>query len=83
MDHEWGRTITEQGLGDLGATIGSAVHGTFGAYLINSTMAEAGRCIIMHNPTDTSVVVTLAEVSKVPGHVHFPYGYGVDPDAPV
>lgn len=83
MDHRWGRNITDYGLGDLGATMASPLHDRPQELHLNVLAYGGTKALYAQVPTDTSTPYTIAAVDPRPGHPHFPYGYWVDPDAPV
>jgi len=83
LDHEWGRNITELGLGDLRASM--AAHQLDvtpdNVYMLNNL--RFGFYMNAHTVAPEHVRWHFNFVNPVPGHPHFPYGRSVEPDAPV
>lgn len=83
MDHRWGRNIQIYGLGSFGITLCSRILGAIGTKVLINRLTAGGDAIIVHVPADTrpddpytyEVVARYTE--------HFPYGFNVEPDAPV
>lgn len=83
MEHEWGRNITTYGVGDCGATMCSRVlSGSFNQILTNS-LTSGGLALVWELPSLVNPSYGLGTFIRLPGHPNFPYGYNVDPDAPL
>lgn len=83
MEHDWGRNVTEFGLGDLGATMAAIYPFPPAIYLTNREFGPDAFIGTQQVPTDTSPRISFYPYPKMPGHPHFPYGWAVTPDAPV
>lgn len=83
MDHEWGRNITEMGLGDLGATITARYTGPGGVdrWLLNTKLPTQRWFAQLSVFEPTRWIIGIAASGGPFGS--FPYGYAVDPDGPV
>lgn len=75
--------MSEYGLGDLGATLASRIHGSTELVMVNSKVNGVANCLLVEVPTNSSDSYSYYVVGKFPGHPHFPYGYSVAADAPV
>lgn len=93
MEHDWGRAVVEYGVSTLGLEVGGPRFGPVtlasrmltgfpGRILTNlpTGLSNAVQTVILPNTADTQYFFGL--VAKA-GNQHFPYGYAVDPDAPV
>lgn len=83
MDHEWGRNVTEFGLGDMGATLAGLKPGPPLAYYVINAPGHGFYLVTQQVPTDTSPQYTYFGIPIPHLHPHFPYGEHVNPDAPV
>lgn len=83
MDHEWGRNITEQGLGQLGATMCAYMTDQVPGWFLLNVTPFPGFALGMRTPLYTGLdyYLTGAFAKLAPGP--FPYGRPVTADAPV
>lgn len=83
MDHNWGRWVSEYNVGDTGATLASYYHVSGGTAVLTNEYVGTNFCVIWFYGSDMSVPMARNIVNKYPGFPNFPYGWEVEPDAPV
>lgn len=83
MDHKWGRNVLEFGCGDFGATLCSRFPGPPGPIIGITNVTVGNSAYWFTIPLNPDLPMTFQLVGKLPGHPHFPYGWAVEPDAPV
>lgn len=83
MDHEWGRNVTELGVGGTGATLAARRLGFPNIILTNAPGPVPGsRQAFLFYP-DTDFPMTDAYYYYLGGATSFPGGWAVEPDGPV
>ena len=82
-DHKWGRNISEVGLGDLGATLASRKPdpGPTQIWITNRDTLTSVQVVYVYSNPSTAWFIGFANKPVWPSN--FPYGFNVEPDAPV
>lgn len=83
MDHSWGRTVHDVGLGDTGATLAARFLPLPGRMYLTNAPSPPGFCQFWYCPLDTELLVNFWGGYLLAGAEHFPYGWDVPPDEPL
>lgn len=71
------------GLGSLGATVAARILGGFFDGYVAVNVQSGANFLAYRLPPDMDTPYSLEVVGKFPFTPNFPYGFDVDPDAPV
>lgn len=83
MEHDWGRWVTEFGVGDTGCSLASYYLVSGGTGVITNEDLGENFAVIWFIPPDPAITMVRNIVNKYPGFPNFPYGWEVEPDSPV
>ena len=83
MDHSWGRNVAFYGIGDAGATVASRYLVVTDALHVISNSARPKWGILWIIPPDTEPDTTIFGIEFNGAGLNFPYGFEVEPDAPL
>lgn len=83
MESNWGRNVSDLGLGDLGATLAARLLDAPQYIFTNVTsLSTIPLVAVFQLPDMADDPYATAVASRLPGS-HFPYGYDVEPFVPL
>lgn len=83
MEHRWGVNVTKYGLGDTGATLAACIPTNPTIVLVNVILPGGDRTLVWRVPADTQPNTPYFSLDVARLQPNFPYGFSVEPDAPM